>query len=134
MTFFRKLYLCCYEKGFTFDPNNFISQGGTVTFVALQLAFYMGFKNVSLVGCDHRYDFSGKPHEQLVGTQIDKNHFSTSYFSNLHWNAPDLEMSEYSYKVALDAFEKNERSLYNSSTVTSLDTLPKLPLQDFLNL
>jgi len=36
-----------------------INQGYTVTYVAMQIAFYMGFKEVGLVGCDHTFATKG---------------------------------------------------------------------------
>ena len=60
----------CINK-YNFSPpfisenvNEFISLGGTVTFTNIQLAIYMGFKEIYLLGVDHNYaltqDGSGK--------------------------------------------------------------------------
>ena len=40
------------------------SEGYTVTYYALQLAFAMGFQNVFLVGVDHSFKQTGKPNEK----------------------------------------------------------------------
>ena len=37
------------------DVSKFVSLGMTVTFVAMQLAIYMGFKRIYLLGVDHNY-------------------------------------------------------------------------------
>lgn len=82
-----------------------VREGGTVTHVALQIAFYMGFSDVVIIGMDHRYAFSGKPHQtnRLLGP--DQNHFSSTYFSGHDWQNPDLERSEESYAEALRVYE-----------------------------
>jgi len=40
---------------FSYDPLHTYGIGWTVTYVALQIAFYMGFDPVLIVGLDHRY-------------------------------------------------------------------------------
>ena len=47
------------DKGkFLFDPLNIIGAGGTMLFGLFQIAYYMGFDRVYVVGLDH--DYSGK--------------------------------------------------------------------------
>ena len=40
-----------------------ISSGGTVTFACLQLAYYMGFRRVIIVGLDHNFYDKGMPNK-----------------------------------------------------------------------
>ena len=42
--------------------------GGTVTFVALQIAYYMGFQKVILIGLDHKYAEKGIPNQTETRT------------------------------------------------------------------
>ncbi len=126
------IHLCSYEQGFSAQPEIYVSQGGTVTFVALQLAYYMGFSEVALVGCDHYFGDTGTPHKELRGGERDINHFDARYFANQAWHAPDLAMSEASYGLALQAFQQNGRQLLNASTQTRLETLPLCSLDAFL--
>ena len=44
---------------FSRTPHEWIYEGHTVTYVCLQLAFFMGFETVLLVGCDHRFARAG---------------------------------------------------------------------------
>lgn len=127
------IHLCCYERGFSKRAETYVSQGGTVTFVAMQLAYYMGFSEVALVGCDHYFPQSGRPHETLWAEASDANHFSPNYFSNQLWHAPDLEMNEKYYLLAKQEFEKSGRHLYNASTTTRLEIFPRKQLTEFLN-
>jgi len=57
--------------------------GATVTYVALQLAFHMGFQ----AGRPHRsgYHFAtqGQANKTVVSDGADPNHFSPSYFAGL---------------------------------------------------
>jgi len=52
--------------GFARDCSASIHQGYTVTYVALQLAFHMGFHEVALVGCDHNFATKGNANQTVV--------------------------------------------------------------------
>lgn len=49
-------------NGYSRDINGFVVMGGTVTYAMMQLATFMGFNKILLVGIDHYYpkSFSGK--------------------------------------------------------------------------
>ena len=61
-----------------FFKDNLFWEGWTVTFVALQLAYMMGFTTVLLVGVDHRYK------------QGQKNHFHQDYEDGMYWVKHDM--------------------------------------------
>lgn len=126
------VHLRCYENGFSKNAEQYVSQGGTVTFVAMQLAYYMGFSEVALVGCDHFFAQTGVPHSTLQAGVSDPNHFDPNYFANQNWHAPDLEMSERAYQQARDCFEADGRILVNASTRSALEILPRQSLAAFL--
>jgi hypothetical protein len=92
-----------------------VREGGTVTHVALQIAYYMGFAEVILIGMDHRYEFTGKPHERRRFDGTDVNHFSPDYFSGHDWQNPDLVQSEESYAAARTAFEAAGRQIIDAT-------------------
>ena len=79
---------------FSRDPLTYIFEGYTVTYVCMQLAFWMGFETVLLVGVDHYFKANGQPNEEQVMKGKDPNHFSPEYFKGAKWNLPDLESSE----------------------------------------
>lgn len=120
-------------EGFAEDCSFSVSQGYTVTYVALQLAFHMGFQKVALIGCDHAFTYSGAPNETHFITGADKNHFDPEYFQNSLWQNPDLNGSERSYLRALASYSSADRLLVNCSTNTELRILPRMTLIDFLN-
>lgn len=114
------------HKTFSYNPAAYIYEGFTVTYVCLQLAHFMGFDTVLLVGVDHSFQFDGRPNEEKIAEGADPNHFSPDYFSNgTRWNNPDLEQSEEAYKLAKVAFESEGREVINISTKTALDIFKK---------
>lgn len=119
------------DPPFSFKPLDGICEGNTVTYVALQLVYWMGFERVLLVGVDHKYSYSGNPNEECVFHGDDLNHFDPSYFREAHWNNPDLEQSEGYYAIAKYVFETTGRRIINCSTRTELNVFEKADWKDY---
>jgi len=91
-------------------------EGATVTFVAMQIAYYLGFDKIILIGVDHFFKTKGQAHKEVVSRGNDKDHFSKKYFGNgFRWNLPDLKTSEYAFKMARKTFENDGREIYNAT-------------------
>lgn len=101
---------------FCHDIAKGVHEGWTVTYAALQVARYLGFREVVLVGLDHRYQYTGEPNQLHRLDGADPNHFSPDYFGNgQHWNNPDLAHSEESYRIARAEFEKEGRRIIDAT-------------------
>jgi hypothetical protein len=119
---------------FSMDPVREICIGHTVTYVAMQLAFYMGFQKVILVGVDHSFGYSGSPD---VWHTIDKpmpgRHFVDDYFApGQTWQAPNLRMAEAYYAFAGAAFERFGREIVDCTVGGKLQVFRKAKLEDCL--
>ncbi len=113
--------------GFTTDACRPLWQGATVTYIAMQLAYHMGFEHVILVGVDHSFITQGKPNTEIVSHGDDPNHFSTEYFGKgFRWQLPDLETSEIAYHMARRAFEADEREIVDATIGGKLTVFPKV--------
>ncbi|MBA3029863.1 MAG: DUF115 domain-containing protein [Desulfobacteraceae bacterium] len=118
---------------FARDCSISINQGYTVTYVAMQLAFHMGFKEVALVGCDHSFTTQGPANRTVVAEEKDHNHFDPGYFSGgVKWQLPDLLQSEAHYKIARENFEKYGRRVVDCTHGGKLKVFERMPLGDFL--
>lgn len=111
-----------------------VNEGWTVTYVAMQIAFYMGFRNVFLVGVDHNFVVNGAPNEQQFLTGNDCNHFDPNYFGGKDWHLPDLQGSEISYNLAKFFFERDGRRIYDATVDGKLQIFPKKSFNDSLTL
>jgi hypothetical protein len=101
--------------------------GATVTFVAMQLAYHMGFDEVILLGVDHSFTTQGKPHTEVISQGDDPNHFAPNYFGKgFKWQLPDLETSEIAYKMARQAFEADGRKIMDATIGGKLTIFPKV--------
>lgn len=114
-------------KKFATDARGRIWEGATVTNVALQLAYYMGFTTAVLIGVDHNFTSQGKPNTTVVSQGDDPNHFSAAYFGKgFRWQLPDLETSEEGYRLARQAYAAAGRSVLDATVGGKLQVFPKV--------
>ncbi len=118
------------EVAFHADITRGVWEGATVTYVALQVAYYLGFDKVILVGVDHSFMTQGKPHATVVSQGDDPNHFDPQYFGNgFRWQLPDLETSELAYRMAKFHFERTGREIVDATIGGKLQVFPKVNYQ-----
>lgn len=121
------LYTTYTGPRFTYDLTGRVWEGATVTNVALQLAFYMGFQQVILIGVDHNFASKGEANKTVVSDGADPNHFDPRYFGKgFRWQLPDLETSEIGYRLARQAYEKAGRQVLDATVGGKLTVFPKV--------
>lgn len=112
------------------DLTRGVWEGATVTYVAMQVAYYMGFSKVILVGVDHSFASKGDPHKLVESQADDANHFNPAYFGKgFKWQLPDLETSELAYALARNTFEADGRSIVDATVGGKLEVFPKVELR-----
>ena len=120
-----------YKWFFSTDPRNGICEGYTVTYVAMQLAYFMGFSEVMLIGVDHHFTTPGQPNQEVLSNGDDTNHFHPGYFGKgIRWNLPDLKNSEVAYNLAKAIFEANGRRIVDATLDGRLKIFPKANYQE----
>ncbi len=120
------LYTSYTGARFARDITGRVWEGATVTNVALQIAYYMGFEKVILIGVDHNFATKGKPNTTIVQQGDDPNHFNAGYFGKgFRWQLPDLETSELGYRLAREAFEADGRQVVDATVGGNLQIFPK---------
>jgi hypothetical protein len=121
------LYTTYLLPRFNSDASGRLWEGATVTFVAMQLAYYMGFKQVILIGVDHSFATKGTPNTTVVSSGDDPNHFNPAYFGKgFRWQLPDLETSELAYCMAREAYKKDGREILDATVGGKLTVYPKV--------
>jgi len=112
---------------FSTDLTGRLWEGATVTFTALQTAFYLGFEQVILIGVDHSFATKGKPNTTVVSEGDDPNHFHPGYFGKgFRWQLPDLETSEIAYTMARRAYEQAGRQVIDATVGGHLRVFPRV--------
>ena len=125
--------------GFSRDIDNFVVLGGTVTHVLLQIAAYMGFRTVLLLGVDHKYPLSGilKPGSQFVADEYDPDHFQCEdgepYFkAGRTYNAPELDGVNQSYQWADEFFKSVGGRIVNLTPESKTDAFRKDKIENWI--
>lgn len=114
---------------FQTDISKPLWEGHTVTYVCLQIAYFMGFKEVILLGLDHYYGEVAEPNKEVIAAGKDEWHFRDDYFSNgAKWHLPDLAMSEIAYSLAKWCYENDGRTIINCSSRTACKVFTIQPL------
>ncbi|MFH1235598.1 MAG: 6-hydroxymethylpterin diphosphokinase MptE-like protein [Parcubacteria group bacterium] len=110
------------------DVTDAISSGGTVTFACLQLAYFMGFEEVILIGMDHNFVEKGVPNTTEVRqSDRDESHCHPDYVpKGIKWQLPDLYRSELAYAMARQAFERDGRRIVDATVDGKCDVFPKV--------
>jgi len=112
-----------------------LSSGGTVTYVAIQLAYIMGFSEIILIGVDHSFKDKGTPNKTEVRkSKIDANHFHPDYFpKGSKWQLPDLLRSELAYTVARNKIEADGKSILDATEGGKLTVFKKVLFRDLFD-
>ena len=121
------LYTSYTGPGFSSDVRRRVWEGATVTNVALQIAFHMGFQQVILIGVDHDFTSKGDANKTVVSQGDDPNHFAPDYFGKGYkWQLPDLDTSEIGYAFAREAYQKAGRGVLDATVGGKLTLFPKV--------
>jgi len=112
---------------FARDARGRLWEGATVTYVALQLAYHMGFQQAILIGVDHNFSTQGAPNTTVVSQGDDPDHFHKGYFGKgFRWQLPDLDTSEQGYRMARQAYEAAGREVLDATVGGKLSVFPKV--------
>ena len=115
------------------DCTRVIGSGKSVTYTCLQLAFFMGFTEVILIGKDHDYGVAGKPHELRTSTGLEAAWFVSGYHdAGTKFRVPDLLGEEYAYRQARSAYERAGRRVVDATVDGKLTVFEKMGLRQAL--
>lgn len=110
--------------------------GQSVTYINMQLAYYMGFQQVILLGMDFSYSIPSDHRQNgnhILSEGDDPNHFHKDYFGKgKTWKDPRLGRVLRSYHRAKFAFEANGRSMVNGTEGGRLELFDRVSLSSLL--
>lgn len=112
---------------FNGDATGRLFEGFTVTYVCLQLAYFLGFSTAVLIGVDHNFVTKGPANAVVTSEGDDPNHFAANYFGKgFRWQLPDLEGSEQAYRMAKEAYEGDGRKILDATVGGKLTVFTKV--------
>lgn len=106
-------------NGFSYDLSKGIYSGYTISYFALQLAVYMGFKRIFFLGLD------------LQNTKEDTHFFGHDHHSKDHEKTEFPKMRN-SFESIAPTLKERGIKIYNCSPYTSLECFPHLSYEDAL--
>jgi GT2 family glycosyltransferase len=119
---------------FSFDPSQTVYSGQSVTLINLQLAHYLGFEEVVLVGMDFSYSI---PADAIVEGDVitsvgqDPNHFHPDYFGpGKVWKDPKLDRVLANYALAKQIFESTGRRIINATAGGKLELFDRVSYEE----
>lgn len=123
---------------FSKDCSKVIYCGQSVTFINLQLAYFLGFKEVYLIGMDFNYvipDSVKKIKGAVIeSTEDDVNHFHPDYFGKgKKWHDPKLDNVLKSYLHHKEIFEADGRKIYNATAGGKLEVFDRVNFDDLFS-
>ena len=123
-----------YLPLFSMDPAAFVGVGGSSVCVALQMAHYMGLRDVVLYGID--YSFTMKlqrdPRFPFPVSFDDGNHFITSYRSAKPWCPPTWRDISSGFLNARVAFDTTGGQVRNATRGGRLETFARVDFDALL--
>ena len=118
---------------FSIDASKGVSSARTVTIASLQLAVWLGFSPIYLIGCDTTYvvpptvQFEDNDSHKLVSTQNDDlNHFDNRYFGiGSKWHDPRVDKMILHYSWAKQVCDSIGVEIYNATVGGALEVFPR---------
>lgn len=119
LTYEKSAYAKKHDRPIHFSERarDFIYEGHSTVYAAIELAAYMGFKEIYLIGCDCNY--YTQQHAEVA-----------SYQYTVPQNTGDLMMRD--YVVARREMESRGIRLYNATRGGKLEVLERIALEDVL--
>jgi hypothetical protein len=103
--------------------------GGTVSFLNLQLAAYLGCNPIILIGFDHSYVVPSKHiKNNVIQSQTkDVNHIHPDYFGpGYRWHDPNIARMEAAYRCARQELEQSKVHVLNATAGGQLEVFERV--------
>jgi len=121
---------------FSYDFSEVGYCGQSVTYLNMQLAYYLGFTEVYLIGMDFSYQIRETDEARgatLVSNEDDINHFHPDYFGKgKKWHDPKVHNVAKNYEFAKEQFEKDGRKIYNATIGGKLEIFERVDYNSLL--
>lgn len=126
---------------FSYDCEKTVVDASTVTYSSIQLAVYMGFSQIYLLGMDHHFPHTIDKNRRITYDASVQSHFDTRY-KDVYKAAEqkkkivlavyDKEMAEEAYKSALEAAGQMGTEIYNATRGGELEVFPRVRLEQVI--
>lgn len=124
---------CDFSKKPLFSENiaKRIYNSRTVVYTAIQIAVYMGFKEIYLIGVDHHFHTSMNSKGEIVIDKTAKDYFSDKYNEdreNLY--IPNTDLSTLAFIAAKEYADAHGIKIYNATRGGKLEVFPRVDFEE----
>jgi len=117
--------------GFSIDPVARCVWGGSVTYINLQLAAYMGITDIYLVGIDFNFKEPNKRSGYYLINANEVNHFSTNYRKPGElWNPPLIDVQLQAMRFCREFCKARGINIYNATRGGCLEVFERVNLDE----
>ncbi len=128
------------KEQFNTDITKGVRGKGTILFTAIQIAYYLGFTEIYLIGADTTYKILNTVKQEGpdmfgTGTKLklestqddDPNHFAPNYFGKGSlWHDPNVDEMKRVFTYCRKAIEANGRKIYNATKGGELEVFERV--------
>lgn len=126
--------------GFSLNAQENVADSSTVTVTCLQLAFFLGFNPIYLLGCDMYYKSAaekvkslGQDFLKIEAVNMDTDHFHPAYLDNGDkWTVPDVDGMMRDYMLAKRICKEQGVNIFNSTVGGHLEVFPRINIHELL--
>jgi hypothetical protein len=111
---------------FSEDASNALGEGYTVTYNAIQIAVYMGFKEIYLLGVDHSYAVNLKADNTVEKKETKSYSDILSDGIDKVDNLPRIDYSTLAYTAAEKYAREHDIKIYNATRGGALEIFPRV--------
>ena len=134
-------YFYLYYRGknaskYNFSPNmaKQLDCRGTITFTCMQIAAYMGFSEIYLIGVDHNYNKIIDENGNIITDDSVKDYFSDDYDKDIKDVAVhNMGKNARAYREAKAYCDENGIKIYNATRGGKLEIFERVNLDDLLD-
>jgi len=127
---------------FSKDFASIVHQGNTITFMMLQFAFFLGVKEVYILGLDYNYGKLNKffkPGNIKITKEnynlVKECHFDENYYKiGDHMGVPNLEDQKKAFQIADKVFNENGKKIINLNEKSGLDIFEKKSIDELVKI
>jgi len=110
--------------------------GSSVTCTAIQVAIFLGYSKIHLLGVDFNFEWRDKKISEkkvLIG-HGELNHFHKDYRPvGEKWNVPKMDITDSHYRMLKEFSEKMGVEIINSTRGGKLEVFQRIPLEEVLS-
>ena len=119
------------QGDFSTDAHKGIYQCETIIAEAIQMAYYMGFSKVYIVGVDFNYNMQNVNEEAKTFENGENNYFIKDYATKGQvLNLPNQYANILGFQAAREGFEENGREIYNATRGGKLEVFIRKDLDE----